>query len=537
MRERRNLIAFLAVAVAIVVAIAAVVLITKPGEPGPAAGAAALVPGDALLYVHLSTDPRRPAVKRTLRVAGRFPDYPIAAAALTSRLARILTGGASSSLDISTQVRPWLGREAALALLNTTTSTAGSLIVLGVANRARANRFLATQAIAPAGRYRGIQLLAFRSGSTFAFVRHYLVLGQPESVRAAIDASAGVALSLSRSPAYRHAAAGEPAGRVLDVYLSADGVRRVLAAQGGLLGALGVLLYQPSLTGTTVSVSPISAGLALRVHGALDPTLARLSSTPPSFSPTLAAELPRGTTLLIDVMGLARVAPRVLGAGAEGGIAGKVGPLLSRLGSALSAEGVDVHRITSLFAGETAVAVAPASATSAGGHGPALVIVARTADQGATQRLLASLEVPLAQLFPPPTSGSGQVPEFNSVPVAGITAHQLSLAPGLQLDYAVFRGLVVVSTSLQAIGLVARHSHSLADDPGYRTSTGGGSSRVTSLVFLDFSQLLNLAEQTGLAGSPRITALRPDLNKIKAIGLESTRGDSDTTAQLTLDIS
>ena len=538
MRERRNLLGFLALAGVILAAIV-VAAVATGGEAGPPTGAAELVPADALLYAHLSTDPGRLAVTRAISVAERFPDYPLAAAALTTRLSRALSGGSSSSIDFGSQVRPWLGKEAAFALLNTTTSTAGTLIVLDVRNRARARAFLASQAIAPAGRYRGKQLLAFSSGTTLAFVRHYLVLGQAASVRAAIAAGTGAAPSLASAGAYRRAASGEPADRVLDVYMSADGVRRVLAAQGGLLGALGVLLYQPALTGSAVSVSATSAGLRIRVHGALDPTLLHVTGPPPrSFTPSLDSVLPQGTTLLVDVIGLARVAPRVLGAGAEGGIAGRVGPLLSRLGSALSAEGVDVRKLTSLFAGETAVAVAPAATQHSGsGHGPALVIVARTAHEDATRRLLAGLEVPLAQLFPPPSSGSGQVPEFNNVPVAGITAHQLSLAPGLQLDYAVFHGLVVVSTSLQAIGLVARHAHSLADDSHYQASIGGGPDQVTSLVFLDFSQLLGLAQQTGLTRSARIAALGPDLNKIKAIGLKSTRGDTDTTAQLTLEIS
>jgi hypothetical protein len=121
--------------------------------------------------------------------------------------------------------------------------------------------------------------------------------------------------------------------------------------------------------------------------------------------------------------------------------------------------------------------------------------------------------------------------------VSGINVHQLRLAPGLQLDYAVFGGLVAVSTSLEAIGLMARHAHSLADEPGYRATVGAGPSGVTSLVFLNFSQLLSLAEQTGLARSARVAALRADLDKLQAIGLESTRGETDTTAELTLSIS
>ena len=211
-------------------------------------------------------------------------------------------------------------------------------------------------------------------------------------------------------------------------------------------------------------------------------------------------------------------------------------PLLHHLGSALASEGVSLAQISSLFSGETAVALAPGSSRGGAGSGPALVIVSRTADQDQARTLLGNLEAPLAQLFPPPSSGPGQAAEWNAVPVAGVTAEQLSIAPGLELDYAVFRGLVVVSTSLRAIGEIARRSSSLADEPAYQAALPGGPGRVTSLVFLDFSQLLNLGEQIGLTSGASISALRPDLERIRAVGLSSTRGEADTTAELFLQI-
>ena len=60
---------------------------------------------------------------------------------------------------------------------------------------------------------------------------------------------------------------------------------------------------------------------------------------------------------------------------------------------------------------------------------------------------------------------------------------------------------------------------------------------MTSLLFLDFSQLLSLGEQIGLMGRGRIRALLPDLQKIRTIGLSSTSGEADSTAELSLRIS
>jgi hypothetical protein len=60
--------------------------------------------------------------------------------------------------------------------------------------------------------------------------------------------------------------------------------------------------------------------------------------------------------------------------------------------------------------------------------------------------------------------------------------------------------------------------------------------RLTSLVFVDLSRLLQLAEQTGLTSGARITELLPDLSKIRAIGLNSTSRQRDTTTELNLEI-
>jgi hypothetical protein len=498
----------------------AAALTSGSGVEPPATGAAAVVPANALAYVHVSTDAKRSAVKDALALGPRFPSYPLMAAQVIARLSALVGGGAQ--VDYDRDIRPWLGRELALALLNTSSSTAGSELILDVSRPAVARAFVARAGALPDGTYRGTTLYRYRSGSRLAFVGHYLVLGQGASVRAAIDARTGVVPALASSVDYRSAAAGEPAGRVLDAYVSSDGVQRLLIPQGGLFAALGSLLSQPALTGATLSVSASTSSLSLQVHSAF----AR-AGAPRDFSPSLNQLLPAGTTLALDLTGAPSVAPRVLGAAAAIGIAGQVGPLLARLGGALAGEGVDVGRIESLFSGETSVALGPDGA---------LIVLTRVKNQRSVSAEIANLEVPLSQLFPAPSAGSGQVPQFNDHPIDGVVAHQLSLGTGLQLDYALFRGVLVISTSLDGIGAVAKHARSLTDEPVYRSAVGGAPSQVTSLVFLDFSQLLDLANRTGLLRGARFRALAPDIGRIRAAGLDSTRGEADSTAELTLQI-
>ena len=522
-----------------VLLVAAVVLaVALSGGSGDtvATGAASIVPADTLAYINLSTDSSRGAVKQELALLERFPSYPLASAALLTRLASIVGGG--KSVNFATDIKPWLGNEVAVAFLNTTSSAAGSLIALAVTDQSRARALLLRSGATSNGTYRRVQLYRYPTGTVLAFVRNYLTLGQAASVRAAIDVSTGASPSLATNPAYVRASAGEPPDRVLDAYASAAGVQRILVSRGGALGGLGVLLYQPALDGTAISVTPAVGGAEVLIHSVLNPSLKRLSGPPtPPFLPTLQNVAPSGSTLFLDTDGLDRAAPVVFKAAAAAGIAGRVGPLLHRLGDALAAEGVSPRTLVSIFSGETAVAVVPGSAGPAGNaRPPGLIIVSRTKDEAQTKATLATMEVPLAQLFPAPSSGPGQAPEFNDVQVDGVAVHELSLTPGLQLDYAVFDGLVVVSTSRGGVAAVIAHQGAIAGDQRFRATLTTRPRRVSSLLFLDFSQLLSLGEQTGLTPSARVRALTPDLEKIRGVGMDSTSGEADTTAELFLQI-
>ena len=154
---------------------------------------------------------------------------------------------------------------------------------------------------------------------------------------------------------------------MLDAYVSASGVRRVLAPRSGLLGALGVLLIGPDLAGTAISVSAVPGGA--RVHG---PQRARPGAGPPrgapaaQLQPTLASALPAGSSLLLDVRGLARAARRVLSAGGRGRDRGRASArCFSASATALTAEGVNVPQVLALLFGARPRAVAPVTAAPA----------------------------------------------------------------------------------------------------------------------------------------------------------------------------
>jgi len=514
--HRRRALALAVIGVVLALASAAFLVLDSSGPEPPATGAAQLVPSDALAYVHLSTDPSRSGVQDARRLASRFPDYPLLYAAVMSRVNGILGSG---------NVRPWLGKEAAVAVLAGAGSATATVLVLDVSNRARAQAFLSAAGAAPAGAYDGIRLRAYPSGSDAALVGHYLVAGPAAGVRAAIDAWRGRSQSLARNPAYKRAAASEPAGRVLDAYLPANGVQRLLVGRTGLTGAIGLLLDRPAVAGTAISLSAISGGAQVLIDSALSG-----GSRAASFTPTLQSVLPSGSTLMLDVHGLRGAAPELLSAGATAGIGANIAPFLGRLGTALASQGVNVGKVLSIFDGETAVALSP-------GPSPALLIVSRLSNVAAAQSELASLEAPLTALFSPSADSlGGQEPEIADTQVGGATVHEFQLGAGLQVDDAVFDGLAVVSTSIRAIEQVAQRSHALAGDASYRAVLPSGSGQVSSLVFGNVTRLLGLAEQTGLTAGARTRELLPDLARIRSIGLTSTSAKNDTTTKLTFEI-
>jgi uncharacterized protein DUF3352 len=512
---------------------AGIVIGLDSGPVPPQTGAATVVPANSLLYLHFSTDSSRPEVEQALSLGRRLPGASLLFAGVTGRLDAALSGSGSSAIDFGTDVRPWLGREAAFAVLDTPGSSAGTLIVLDVRNRHRASAFLAAHGAASAGTYRKVALLHDATGTTFAFLGHYLVLGQPASVQSAINAHTAGGRSLANSSTYGAAAAGEPPDRVLDLYVSAAGVRRALAPRQGLLGALGTLLDQPALTAATVTLSPASGGFSVRVHSTLDPKLARATARQSvEVTPTMATLLPAGSMMLFDVGNLRRAAPKLFAAAAKLGVASRAATLLTRLGDALTAQGVNLNHLFAIFGGEAALAIVPGR----GGAGPAPVLVGRPSHPGAARAELSSLEGPLTQAFTPPSDGAGVVPEVGATAIGGVTVSELTLTPGLQFDWAVSHRLVVLSTSPAAIANVISHRASLGSSPAYRSAVGALPSPATSLVFFDLGPLLRLGSRLGLLGGSTLAAVSPDLDHVRSIGLASTRGESDTTTELQLQI-
>lgn len=520
LRDWRAGVGLLAVVVAIVVAIVGFGGGGEEDASPPASGAAALVPSDALAYVHVSTDGDRAAVDRALSLVRRVGLEQTVRDQLGGLLG---AGGGSEPVDFDRDVRPWLGDEAALALTPGAGTTAGSLLLLSVTDEAKARAFLArTAGRSRSATYGGTATATYGNGSVTAFLDGFLVVGQQRSVRGAVDRAAGRARALADDATYRAASAGQPDGRVADAYATVDGVRRLLAPQRGALGLAGALLDQRGLRATALSLTADGSTARVRVHAILDP---RARGASPTFTPTLTRSVPREALAYAGFSGIERAAPMLLGLGGLTGVGGDTSGLLEQAGRVLADSGVNfVRDVLPLFGKEVAITLVEADGA------PAVALLARTPDEERTSAALSRLEPAIARLFVP---AGGDAPRFTTVDVGGTPVRRLASGDGAELYYTVAGGTLALSTSRDALAQVVRPKGTIVEDPDYEAVIPDTQSELTSIVFFDFSQLLSLFEPLGLTGDSGLAA---DLQRVRAVGLTSRSGEAQTTAELTFEI-
>jgi hypothetical protein len=465
------------------------------GSSGPPPDEAAkLVPSTALVYVHLSTDTDRDATQAALKLAGRFPSFERLRNTLIRRLQDPRCG-----TDLAKQH----GKEAALALLNTQTGTAGSLVLVDTGKEHKA------------AETKGCGLVSQ------TYIGRFLAIGQQESLTAAraLARAGDKAGSLARNPDFRTAMSGLPADRVADAWASADGVRRLLAPQGGVLGAAGVLLDQPGLKGAGLGLVAHDKSARLVVRSELDPKVKRPETFKP-FDPTLQEQAPKGVLGYLGVSGLSTALSRVLAA--AGPQTEGLGALLRRAGRQLDQEsgGRLTREVLSVLQGEVGVTLTAAIPA------PVLTVVAHARKD--TARTLTQLEAPIARLL-------GKSARFEAVRVAGRTARQLKAGP-ISIAYAVIGDRLVISTAPSGIAAAARGGDHLDEQDIFKTVAGDAPGKVSSLLFLDFTELLRLGEQTGLGDSRAYQSVRDDLQKVRAVGAWSSGSGDESNAEINLSI-
>jgi len=500
--HRRRL---LAAAAFLVIVGLGVVLATRGGSGAPDT-TAKLMPADALAYVHVSTVPSRTQDARMLSLAGRFD----AIRTRIPKLAAALTPSAAG-LSFGKDIRPWLGDDAAVALLD----GGDPLLIASVRDRGGAERTLAKLGATGAGSYRGVALRLLRPSATAAVTGHHLIAGPSAAVRDAIDREDGQATpSLADARVYRRAAASRDGGASVELFVSSAGLRAALDGRAGLAGLLGRLVAGPTLEGVDAQLRAEEGGVRVKSRVLRAPGGARAQT----FEPTLARHVPADAAGFVALPGLDAVAGAVarLGGGQTLGAIADVLP---------QASGVELADLLAPLSDEAQIAV------TSGQAAPVFTLAARTRDERGTREALARLQQPISERL------AGGDP-FTQLDHHGTPAFALPVTPQLEPAYGISHGTVVASTARSGLDELGDAKDPVTAAGALNEVMPEDGAKVEALGFLDSRQLLALAERTGLSAltSP---AIRDDLGRIGSVGAlveESEDHPTDTTAELFLEI-
>ena len=507
------------------------------GELPPVDDAARLVPGDALVYVHINAGRDDDQFERAAALAEGFPSFDAIADQALAGLAR----SAIEPVELA-QLDPWLGDQVAFALIPDPARRgrrgvlANSLLLLEAADEQKALDFIARVAglearrEAERDRYRDVLIRTYRERFVVAFVDGFVLIANRERpLRQAIDLARGDGASLAAEPAARIARGELPGSRVASAYVSRVGVRDLLLPQTGVLGTLGRLFAHPALEGVGIALVVTDDGLRVTVDRTLDPDRA---GEPPAaalaglraFKPSLPARLPATALAYLGIADLSRTLQglldqvTVLAPGASGTLR-RVRRQLAR------AENVDLTKeVLPLLAGETAFAFEAAT-----GSVPVATAIVDGVEGAKAREALAKLQRPLAAAL-----GDRRAAFEERELDDGVKAYTVAGSGLVQPTYALFDGMLVAGTAPSAVERVQAAEATLDGADLFRAATGNLPGSVSSLLFLDLQGLLGLAEFAGLGGEPAYARFRDDLRRLEALGLAVVDGERRSRTELNL---
>lgn len=526
-------------AVAIIAAVAALVwVVLVPaapcGLPGgdscpPGDDAIALVPEDALAYVHLDVDPESEQFAAATDIGGRLP--------LLSRLAVAgLTGLAGVEFDYRRQVEPWAAGEVAFAALPAGRS-GQRVLMIEAADEQAADEF-ASELLGPRQStvsVAGVDVAVGHGETAWALDGGFLLLGSRTGLTAMLQADGSLEGSAGTAVLDEL-----PEDRVATAYLSADGARTLLWSGGGL-GVLEPFVHAAATEGAAASLGADGDGLHLAIRSDLDPARARdrpgAFTTLPRFTPALTGSIgpqslaylglgdpDAGIGALLDQArtsspGLLTAFRRVTGRlGRDAGV-DLIDDVLPLLGeeAALSVQPVAIGS-------EPAV---PGVALDAGT--PYASLISSGVDPESARRSLARLEPEVERAA---DAGEGHEATFESIQVAGVQARSLAVSDAVDLTYAAWDDRLVIATDSLGIEQARSLDGGLDESERFRELTEEMPDEVSLIAYLDLGGLLGLGEQAGLAVDPAYAAYAPDLRALTAAALTVVGGEEEIDTDL-----
>lgn len=535
----------LALALGVLAALLVIVFLAVPalpcGAPGgdvcpPADDTIALVPDDALAYLHVNVDPGTEQYDNASAIADRVPTI---AGQLTSRLLDRLPGPRGRPADYDRDVQPWFGGQAALALIPAGVRAAEEVQLLQVSDAEGAKKFAESIATGTPKTtdYRDVSLSVDGRGLATAQVGGFLAIGRASGVREVIDAQSGAAGtgSLEDEPAATAALDALPDERLADAYLSPDGIDRLIGNPRGPLATLDAAVDPGASDGAALALVTTGSGIEVDIRSELDAARAKaqpgfFASFPP-FDPSLTGSLPSDTLAYLGMADPGKTLVSLIeqASADQPGLAAAVASLVKRV-KQLGKVDLETDLLPSLGS-EAAFALQPA----AGGSGvPYLEFLSSGIDAERADRALASLQAPIVEALNPTT---GQAPAFSEHKVGDVTAHSVQLSPTVDLTYAIAGTILLVATDPAAVKQLTAENGGLSDDDAFREATDGLTSSVSLLAYLNLSGLLTLGEQAGLAQDPAYAAFAPELHKLTGLGVAVRESPTELATEVRLIVS
>ena len=553
----------IAAALGVVLVVGVIVLFAVRNLPCQAPGgdecppedeAIALVPGDATAYAHVEIDPGAQQYEEAAALAERLPT-------VTEQIVARLPAPRGVSLDYRRDVAPWLGGEAALALVPAGGGDPEPTLLLEVGDQGGANGFVERLAGRDpnTGTHDGVDVRLAGGGRAVAQVGGFVVVGPAAQVRRVIDTEQGDRPLEDAGPASEVLDA-LPDLRLAELYVSEDGADDLLAP-GTALGSFEAFVDARATLGAGAALVATDAGLELEIHSVLDPE--RAESTPgffaafPAFEPHLAGEVSEEALAYLalgdpqqsiaDLVAQATAEAPAIAAGFE-----DVGERLREAGN------VNLEKeVLPLLTSQAAVVVEPAPASGgagapeaeipgAGGGAqdlppvapapgvPYVSLIVDEVDEEQARKALARLQVPIAKALDP--GRSLQAPVFKEQEIDGVEARSLRISPTVELTYAIVDGRLVISTDPDGVRQVQSGEGSLEDSDRFEQATEGFPDDVSALLYLDIGGLLRLAEATGLGEDPAYALFSREFRRLEGLGVAVKRGDDkiDTEIRLTI---
>lgn len=527
-------------------ALLAAVWLGPPGVPcrlpagdrcPPHDDAAELVPAGALAYVHTNLDPDTDQYEEAAHLAAELPNLSRQLVALAPR-----PGG--PYLFIERGVLPWLGGEAALAVLGGERGAPRPLFLLEVGDEQGARGF-ARRVVgggAEAREHGGVEVLVGNRGVASALAGGFLLLGSRDAVGRVVDTLGEGGDSLAADPAAERVAQGLPDDSLVQAYVSEQGVKRLLAGAPGTLGTLDTFVNYEATVGAGAALVASEDGLELAIHSELDPE--RLRRSPgfldafPPFEPELADALGPATLAYLGLGDPAASVERLLEQ-ARSGAPGLVAAFEGLARGLRERERLSLQReVLPLLGEEGAFAIGPPSRRPArrGGRArgrqppgtigppgvPYVAFIGTGVDTEAANQALAKLQGPLVRALDP--EPGGQAPVLKKGMVDGVRTHSVSVSPAVEPTYATFDGRLVVATQPAGVERAVRGEGGLADSEFFERATDDFPDRPALIAYLNLGGLVALAERQGLAEDPAYAFLAKEIQRLAAAGLAVERG-------------